>query len=241
MPDYEFFTDASGIIWHNGGIDTTDDHLAFGGHEGSVLGLGLALMPKGGVFLDIGAHVGLWSLNMAYKKHANVVAVEANPQTFDTLRLNIKENEDYLNGFVSPHCVAAWDKEETLHLIDEKGMETGGSTRCAVEADIDDPHTLEWEAQGKTIDSWLSVDPDLVKIDVEGAEAHVLRGMSGVLDDSRPRLIIEMHDMYFGPQIRDETFAVLHQHGYAWNEDVKFGGSYYLIAQPREILEGEPE
>ena len=36
--------------------------------------------------------------------------------------------------------------------------------------------------------------PALVKIDVEGSEASVLRGMADVLRESRPALIVELHD-----------------------------------------------
>jgi hypothetical protein len=51
--------------------------------------------------------------------------------------------------------------------------------------------------------------PDLLKIDVEGAEAGVLRGASNVLV-RRPHLIIETH----GPAIERECVELLVAHGY---------------------------
>jgi hypothetical protein len=46
--------------------------------------------------------------------------------------------------------------------------------------------------------------PDLIKIDVEGAEALVLRGCEQVLEDSRPILVVEVHEAN-----RDEITARL--------------------------------
>jgi len=43
------------------------------------------------------------------------------------------------------------------------------------------------------VESNKSARVDLVKIDVEGAEMSVLRGMAGTLTRFRPRLIIEIH------------------------------------------------
>jgi hypothetical protein len=48
-----------------------------------------------------------------------------------------------------------------------------------------------------TLDSWLAAHdgrpPHVVKIDVEGAEERVLRGMRDILPTARPSLIIELH------------------------------------------------
>jgi hypothetical protein len=37
------------------------------------------------------------------------------------------------------------------------------------------------------------VDPDLLKIDMDGAEMCALRGMSRMLSDKRPDLLLEIH------------------------------------------------
>lgn len=237
----EIVEGSNGLLWHFGG-QGTDDHLALGGHETPVIGIAKALLHDGGCFLDVGAHVGLWSLTIAKDKRARCYAIEANSKTFDRLRANVVLNQARLNGGqVYVERYAAWDVSGvTLDLEDPNGMETGGSTRCV-------PHPLRQPLTGpRTIGVRLDDDSelpqvDLVKIDVEGAEGNVLRGMTQILDRDRPRLIIEMHDMYYGPQIRDEVFSVLEQHRYVWNEDVVFGGSYYLIAQPAESVGDNPQ
>ncbi len=53
--------------------------------------------------------------------------------------------------------------------------------------------------------------PDVIKIDVEGAEALLLRGAAGILSEQGPRLVIELH----GAAMAREALELLHAHGYA--------------------------
>ena len=53
--------------------------------------------------------------------------------------------------------------------------------------------------------------PDAIKIDVEGAEALLLRGAAGILSERGPRLIVELH----GAAVAREVLELLHAHGYA--------------------------
>jgi FkbM family methyltransferase len=53
--------------------------------------------------------------------------------------------------------------------------------------------------------------PDVIKIDVEGAEALLLRGAAGTLSGRGPRLVIELH----GAAVAREVLELLHAHGYA--------------------------
>lgn len=229
------FTDRHGLVWANRG-EGTDDHLGFAGHETNVRAIATGMFPAGGIFLDVGAHVGLWSLNLAREKQARVVAVEANPLTFEILLQNVRRNADAYEGIISAHNLAAWHTEALLDLVDMNDMDTGGSTRVAEQGTEVKP--VGPLTQALPLDSWVTVKPDLIKIDVEGAEANVLWGASELIYNSQPVLFIEMHDKYFGPQIRTDVFDFLGEHGYVWNEDTKFGGTYYVIAQPAEKVKG---
>lgn len=53
--------------------------------------------------------------------------------------------------------------------------------------------------------------PDVIKIDVEGAEGLLLRGAAGLLRDRSPRLLIELH----GPEMARDVVAFLDGIGYA--------------------------
>src|SRR5439155_5376932 len=66
-----------------------------------------------------------------------------------------------------------------------------------------------------TLDGWHERqnpprDPDLIKIDVEGAEVEVLQGAERVLAASRPRVYLAIH----GDQQAARCRALLARHGY---------------------------
>lgn len=235
------YTDANGLQWLNGGAET-DDHLAFGGHEPAILQIAKSLLPENGTFLDIGAHVGLYTLNLAFKAK-RVICWEANKATYEVLTKNIKNNIGmFPNTDFHLFDYAAWDSEAILTLVDEKGFSTGGSTRCVESAD----GPTVGSAKAYPIDQKMPyVLPDLVKIDVEGAEAHVLRGMRETVRRCAPVLLIEMHDMYWGPQCRTETIEFLESEHYDWDDSLTFSESYYIIAKPKgwadPRLDFEPE
>jgi FkbM family methyltransferase len=53
--------------------------------------------------------------------------------------------------------------------------------------------------------------PDVIKIDVEGAEALLLRGATGILSERGPRLVVELH----GAAVAREVLELLFAQGYA--------------------------
>ena len=72
--------------------------------------------------------------------------------------------------------------------------------------------------------------PDLVKIDVEGAEGEVLRGAETVFRDSKPVLICEVHNA----RASEAVSRWLAEHGYRWDwlsQDERF--PRHLVAQAR--------
>jgi FkbM family methyltransferase len=195
---------------------------------GDVLGLGheeyldpqvLGLLPEGGVFLDVGAHVGHYTLR-ASRKASRVIAVEASPETAQRLERNLA-----LNGIsnVTVHNVAAWDKRTKLSLHSPNGYERDGSTR--VQPGGGGPATT-----AVPLDDLLAGEDriDAVKLDVEGADLHALRGMRKTLARCRPALFIEDHSIY-GYYQRAALDKLLAGLGYTWRDLPAYRG--YVIAQ----------
>ena len=198
--------EADGLLWLDRGRQT-EDYLALTEHESELAPIIDGLMPDGGVLLDVGAHVGHWALRLAGKA-SKVIAVEANPDTASTLRRNLALN-DIRNVDVIE--VAAWDSRTKLRLFDPNDHIEGGSTRVLP---VDNGHA--GTVQADRLDDVITVDRlDLVKIDVEGADLHVLRGMSGLLDAHKPTLFVECHD-YAGYYERADLEALLTELGYGW-------------------------
>lgn len=79
--------------------------------------MGRYLKPeKDDYFLDVGAHIGKYSLQVARQigDNGRVVAVEPTPVTFRILKQNIRIND--LRSII-PLKIAAWHKECVLQLF----------------------------------------------------------------------------------------------------------------------------
>lgn len=137
-------------------------------------------------FLDIGAHIGKYTLRAAITvgDRGKVIAVEPNRDNFNVLARNIE-----LNGLHNciPLNIAAYstDKEAILfrgpNSAQHSLTENFGKGAFKVKARALD-----------TVLAELGIDKiDLVKMDVEGAELEVLRGLERTLKSASPRLVIE--------------------------------------------------
>lgn len=210
--------------------DMTDDHLGPSGHEDLLVTMCRQMLPEGGTFVDVGAHVGLYALRLGKFRAGKVIALEANPRTFDTLCENIILND--LDN-VEPRNLAAWHTSGVeLQMYDAHGLESGGSTGAVQIGEAREVGT----ATTITLDDLLLPDtkPDLIKIDVEGAEVDVLVGAQEVLTKFRPRLFIEMHDAYVGEHNRLAVETLLEAVDYTHGEDIPYGHGYHWACRPKE-------
>jgi FkbM family methyltransferase len=137
-----------------------------------------ALLPRGGAFLDVGAHAGYFSLLASHQVGATgrVFAIEPNPRTFSALQRHLTQNA--VRNVQAMMCGLA-DREGTLGLylppsqLDYNAtvLARDGWTRADVPVRTLDDCVREW-----------NIDRiDLMKIDVEGAEPLVLAGGEGAL------------------------------------------------------------
>jgi FkbM family methyltransferase len=175
--------------------------------------------------IDVGSNVGRYSL-IAAKKDANVIAIEANPQTFEVLSENCK-----LNGFmnIEPLNVACSNKSGSLILyyvdgydgiasVDKKWAELNGLNR---------PRT-EFEIQCEKLDNLHSFNKvDWLLIDVEGHELEVLESAVHTLSITK-RIIIEVEHEY-----RKDVVNILK--GFVLiKEAVELGLNSYLLFERKE-------
>jgi FkbM family methyltransferase len=166
-------------------VDTRDALLApslllHGLWEPEVTDWLTSTLKPGDVFVDIGANVGYFSLLAAklVGTQGGVVAVEAHPRMAELLRRNIIANRV---GAVSWHR-AAWSHPEllTFHMrVNFAANSSTGSLDPASLADLGDSEELT-EVQGVPVDDLLDQmhRVDVIKIDVEGAETRVMRGLT---------------------------------------------------------------
>jgi FkbM family methyltransferase len=155
-----------------------------------------ATLPEGGVFLDVGAHIGYFSVKAARKvgKTGRVVAFEPNPETLNLLRDNVSANRAE-NVMVEP--IACTDREQMLTLFAAAFFNTGRASLGRQNADFSrDGPPKEYTVRGRPIDDVVRelnlTRVDVIKIDVEGAEVFVVKGAMNTLKRFHPKLIVEV-------------------------------------------------
>jgi FkbM family methyltransferase len=150
---------------------------------------------SGKVVYDIGAFQGIMTLFFAREARV-VVAYEPHPANYqrvlENLQLNALRNVVVLNR-------ALGDRESTLTLVYDPrmlGAATGDPAIGAqIRSSLGEPGTIA--VPEVCLDDDLTRHdlprPDFVKIDVEGMELAVLRGMQKTLAADHPALYLEMH------------------------------------------------
>jgi len=153
------------------------------------------LNPEG-CFFDVGAHIGLYSLvaSRLVGPKGRVVAFEPDPWNAQLIREHATRNGI---SNVSVAQVAVWRSEGEVRFRRGGDPRTGKSSRRgAVVGSEVAPGTGEIiSVQAVSLDRFAAgnCSPRLIKIDVEGAECEVLEGAAGLLAETKPTLICEVH------------------------------------------------
>jgi FkbM family methyltransferase len=148
-----------------------------------------AIQP-GMVIVDVGANIGLYTLIAARLTgySGKVISFEPSPRIFALLRDNVQVNGFLESGIIDLRQVALSDSSGVAPFTvypKDSGHSTlfRGPEGCQ-----------QIEVQTDTLDRALSAIPkvDVIKIDAEGAEPFILRGMRETLKrNPRLRLFIE--------------------------------------------------
>ncbi len=142
-----------------------------------------------GVFLDIGANVGKYSviLGKQLKDKGKVFSFEPEPSNLQALIKNLKSN-NLTNVKIIP--LACSDKKAILNFYINKNNSGGHSLKYKTNNKI--------SVEANTLDNLLKPFKlkrvDLMKIDVEGAESDVLKGAIKPLKKFHPKIIFEAWD-----------------------------------------------
>ncbi len=197
-------------------------------------------LREGDVFCDIGANIGLYSLMAAARVGASgqVYAFEPLAANFASLVENIR-----LNGYadrMTPFSLALTDAPGVFpfHYISMEPGSSGSQLHEAVDMNEAAFNPLVTEMKyGTSLDELIKTGamrvPDVVKIDVDGNEARILRGMRGLLTgDQRPRVI----SVEVNAREKDALFGFMQAQGYA------FAGRNDTMGGLRQINAGkDPE
>lgn len=186
------------------------------------------LLSPGGTFVDVGANIGYFSLLSAalVGPAGRVIAFEPNAANCALLR-----DSAAANGFESRidiHPVAVAEAQQRIAFA-TAGVDSNGRVINPAEADAEIAPLPMVEAVA--LDDALAdcERVDAVKIDTEGAEARVWRGMQAVIRRHRPPLLFE-----FSPFLLRQTSEV---DPAAFLEEVQAGYDLYVISPQGETAD----
>jgi FkbM family methyltransferase len=167
----------------------------FGVYEEATVGWFRGFVRPGMTVLDVGAHVGQYSLlaASAVGDTGHVHAFEPNPPTFERLSNNVALN-GYRNVFT--HRVALSDASGEANFFTPADDNLGEATLVEYRSGL--PTTV---VRCLTLDEWVDDTAiggriDLIKIDVQGFEPQVIKGAKRTLDRYRPMIVCEFEERW---------------------------------------------
>jgi len=175
-------------------------------------------LEEGDVFYDIGANAGFFSLIAA-----KIVGRAGHVLAFEPLPMNIQviEEQFQINKLAQCRCIpyAIGKEDGTCELVlfeTAKGQPATSTARLAEYRMnvFKKPILSRYLVDVKSLDNFIEHEgfvPQLIKIDVEGAESDVLYGGKELLCSSKaPRIFIETH----GKSIARDVDYQLREAGY---------------------------
>jgi len=164
--------------------------FVYGTWEPEVTGVITSTVKPGMTVIDIGSHVGYYSLLFAkcVGPTGRVFSFEPLPENLALLRKNVQ-----LNKLTNVHSLsyALFSRAGELSL--SVPSESPNSGDGSVIHERGSKHVL---VPAITLDSFCAsanIQPDILKMDVEGAEYDVLLGAQETISKCRPKLLIELH------------------------------------------------
>ncbi|WP_327269030.1 FkbM family methyltransferase [Streptomyces sp. NBC_01218] len=197
-------------------------------------------LQPGDIFVDVGANIGYYSLmaSRSVGRSGRVIAIEASPAFHDLLRANVTLNQATNIRTVNE---AVSDRSELLHFILASSANMGANSIV--------PYAGEAESQ---IDVPARPLPDIlrsselaaarvIKVDVEGAEGAVVRGLLPALALLRPdaELAIEVTPERLAKlgETAQELLDVLAAHGF---HPYRLPNDYEAASYPQAVRERGP-
>jgi FkbM family methyltransferase len=156
----------------------------------------LTLIRPGSVVTDVGAHHGYYSVLAAelVGPRGAVHAFEPTPQSFQVLQRNSRRIPN-----IRANNVAVYSREADLEFLDF-GSKYSDMNTLAGRMRSSAPHAVHGRSmvvRGITLDNYfgsVGARPDFIKIDAESSEMHVLKGMTRILTEDSPLMLIEVGD-----------------------------------------------
>jgi FkbM family methyltransferase len=192
---------ARGSFWYPGAAPGPSKGLSilFNRSEPAQLRAAQELARGAQCCFDIGAHSGLYSLVFA-RQARRVCAFEPLPRNIFWLERTLERN-GVKNITLLPWAVSG---RTGLSSFEEGPHSSMGRLALGAGLPVSTVTLRDFIAQ-------FDLRPDVMKIDVEGAEGDVLRGGLEYLRERRPAILLSIHS----PELRAECLGLLREVGYS--------------------------
>jgi FkbM family methyltransferase len=195
-----------------------------GVYEPTSMQVWASLAATAGMIVDVGAHVGFYSLLTAsVNSSIPIHALEPNPEAYARLLENIRINDF---GMIQCHPVACAKQDGTVEFnyieaktaktISEVGSTTGRAWNSGIKISVD----------ARCIDGLIETPPSarpLIKIDTEGKESDAVEGAMDLIRTTTPDFIIES----FRQDVCDNITEALAPYGYRFFRIIE--GAHELV------------
>jgi FkbM family methyltransferase len=187
--------------------------------------------------IDIGANIGMFALwTEPQIPRGRLICVEPNPHALECLRMNVRQNElcnviivpaavGGENGTMELVCHPGWEALAHSAAIDAPWFYTKsrmgrftrwllrGPLRNADQAETAKPIMVLQTPLSRIMDEHSVATVNLLKIDCEGCEYEVLRGLDAAHWARIERVVVEYHDFGRGRNHR-ELMDILRNNGF---------------------------
>ena len=181
-----------------------------------------------GIFVDIGAHVGKYTVQVARQLQdgrGKVISIEAHPGNYGILVKNIKLNN--LTNVIALN-VACWFENGKVKLYQDSESTTTAAY-SAVETFQGDYVTVDTKKLDDILKEFKIDMVSFMKLDVEEAELEVLRGAEQLLRQNKIlKIIFESHTQ----TMKEKCKSILEQCGYT----LEYAGISYYLAEPKGVF-----
>ena len=205
-------------------LGISSELLMFQTHEPLTTRLLSKELRKGMTCLDVGSNIGYYAMLESHivGNEGKIIAIEPSPNNYEYLKKNLELQP---TSNIDAYNFAAADKDGQVNFLIYK--ESNG---CMTIPD-GEKTTIPGEVikvQAKRLDNFLdeiSVKKvDFVRMDVEGYEYHILKGMKNTIKNSKPMFQIEVHSSLLGNEGTKKFLKEFQSEGYE--------AKYYV---PRDI------
>jgi FkbM family methyltransferase len=187
---------------------------------------------KPGVFLDVGANIGAYSVALS-SKFAEVIAFEPNPIVANILRANLAQNRRS-NVRVVEKALGAEATKASLFSIERWNV---GMASLTPSRDAEEIAKVDVVKGDDFLGGIIQQDTqiELLKIDVEGHEPYALKGLLNTLKTHQPLIAFEVR----GAKAAEEITGVLTSAGYKhfyWIERPKWHAIMGRLGRVLELI-----